>query len=410
MSYYYSNNYSHQDNEYGPDAGYPAATRGRGGHGRTPRGQQASPQQGAYNTRTPRQRGGGHNSYRKPDPEKVINGVPKPQHLSKTASEEKNDPLYSEAFVTDESQALAPEPNLFEIHTKLEGLEQIAVTLHSFCTTHQTGYAKRVPESALAYYCSVYAYARMLEVHQSNFRGLTYDEREFLAKVKEFDQPIPKALATVLAGIGNTTVPNGKELKFKMLPRAYAEGEYLGVNIQGYFGTAGPETQALYKSYPCIAVFAQRILADLGGDIDWNLPQGIRPADANAVHPNPNLLGYRPSVHLSAEQIAFLSKTGVTPDHFQFDNGSLAINISLILAVQRELNQVKGIQFSPFPNVSAGSTGQIVFSHSTSSVLPGYDVSEDLILRSQVRISNPVAFVASCAKYRSIYELGQLDT
>lgn len=248
----------------------------------------------------------------------------------------------------------------------------------------------------------------MLDVHQSNFRGLTFDEKEFLAKVKEFENEIPKSLAIVLAGIGNTTCPNGRDLKFRMNDRAYMEGDYLGLNIPGYFGRAGPLTQALYKDYPCIAVAMQRIIADLGGAVNWDLPQGIRPANPNAVHPNENLLGYRPSVPLSNEQQAFLTRCGVTLQHVEFNNGTLALHIPLLLAVNRELLSVKGIMLSPFPNVTVGSTGQIAFSTSMSSVPPGADLSEQQILRSFCKISNPVSFVASCAKYRSLYEPGEV--
>lgn len=101
----------------------------------------------------------------------------------------------------------------------------------------------------------------MLDLQQSNFRGLNFDEKEFLAQVKQFDSPIPKALAIVLAGLGNTTCPNGRDLKFRMLPRQYVDGEYNNVDITGYFGRVTPETQPLYKGYPCIAVYAQRILS-----------------------------------------------------------------------------------------------------------------------------------------------------
>lgn len=89
----------------------------------------------------------------------------------------------------------------------------------------------------------------MLDIQQSNFRGLTFDETEYLAKVKEFDSPIPKALSTVIAGLGNTTCPNGRDLIFRLVEREYHDGVYQQVEIPGYFGEAGPNTQPIYKSY-----------------------------------------------------------------------------------------------------------------------------------------------------------------
>lgn len=199
------NNYDYYYQQDGrQDDEYPASHRGRGAPNY--RGAQSRPRQN-FNSkpRTPRQRGGSSNTFKKPPPDTVLDEVPKPQHLSKTASVEKNDPLYSEAFFTDESQALAPEPDLRVIHSGLEGLDQVTEAIHSYCTSKSVGFAKRIPPSCLAYYSAIYAYARMLDVHQSNFRGLSFDEKEFLSKVKEFNSPIPKALATILAGLGNTT-------------------------------------------------------------------------------------------------------------------------------------------------------------------------------------------------------------
>lgn len=112
-----------------------------------------------------------------------------------------------------------------------------------------------------------------------------------------------------------------------MLPVNYMDGEYLNVHIPGYFGEASPLTQPVYKAYPCVAVYAQRILADIGGAVDWDLPAGIRPDDGNAIHQNPNMMGYQPSVPLTPEQNAFLSKVGITHNSFQFYNGTIALNI-----------------------------------------------------------------------------------
>lgn len=279
--YYQRRNHFDYQPEGSQERDYPVQSQGRG----APNTRGSFPRQ-PYNGRgkNPRQRGGSTNSFKKQPPEKVLDEVPKPQHLSKTASVEKNDPLYAESFFTDESQALAPEPDLREIFSGLEGLDIISGTIHNYCVSKSSGFAKRIPQSVFAYYSAVYAYACMHDVQQNNFRGLTFDEKEFLSKMKEFDSPIPKALSTTLAGLGNTTCPNGRDLKFRMLPRAYVEGEYNGVEIPGYFGEATPLTQPLYKSYPCIAVYAQRILADIGGVIDWDLPAGIRPQDANATH------------------------------------------------------------------------------------------------------------------------------
>lgn len=50
----------------------------------------------------------------------------------------------------------------------------------------------------------------------------------------------------ILAGLGNTTCPNGRDLKFRMAPREYVDGEYLNVEISGYFGQAFPPKHKLY--------------------------------------------------------------------------------------------------------------------------------------------------------------------
>ncbi|KAG8251649.1 hypothetical protein J6590_075235 [Homalodisca vitripennis] len=166
---------------------------------------------------------------------------------------------------------------------------------------------------------------------RENFRRLTFNEKEFLAKVKELDSPIPKALS-LLAGIGSRDP--------RILRRCWT-----------------------HHPTPLSFISLHRSLCaahNLAGVVDWDLPQGVRSQDANAIHPNINKLGCAPSVHLSPEQLAFLSKVGITQNAFPMNNGSIPLNIPLILAVQRELAEVKGINLSPFPNVTVRSTGQIV--------------------------------------------------
>lgn len=124
-NYYYNDSYYNDERQ---DGDYPAFNRGRGAPNR--RGARSNPRQNYK----PRTKGGSNNSFKKPPPDKVLDEVPKPQRLSRTASVEKIDPLCSESFFTDESQALAPEPDLREIFSGLEGLDLVSESIHSFCT------------------------------------------------------------------------------------------------------------------------------------------------------------------------------------------------------------------------------------------------------------------------------------
>lgn len=112
---------------------------------------------------------------------------------------------------------------------------------------------------------------------------------------------------------------------------ALGDGE---LEIPGYFGEILDNLGA-YASYPCLAVYAQRIAQDLfrvanPAVVRWDLPVELR-APGKSI--NYNCLGFAPAARISAEQVAFLNSAGVSLDRFYFDNLELPVINQLIVSV-----------------------------------------------------------------------------
>ncbi|MCD7451009.1 hypothetical protein HAX54_009277 [Datura stramonium] len=185
-------------------------------------------------------------------------GPPPPQHLATVSTPEKNDPLWTTGLGDSE---------LCEV------LPQLIQVMHLSLTAASTGYARRIPESALSYYAAVC----------TTYPGVS---------------PL---LAYYLAGFGNTRVPSGRDIKFRLAdrPNYIASG-----NVSGWFGRVTAETQLLYASYPCLVVHAARVLVDVNPAEyarHWDFPQDISPDIVGALRPSSACLGYAPRARLSQQ-------------------------------------------------------------------------------------------------------------
>lgn len=134
-----------------------------------------------------------------------------------------------------------------------------------------------------------------------------------------------------------------------------------------WWGQIGANSHFYYKSYPCSAVYARRILADLGERLlprrhgepeaaeedeleevlpqipelpapdfptDWNLHGAVMPDN---LTPNENMQGWRPSTQLSQIQQNFQAEAGIGEDHFPLDIPDWTLNKRLMVAVSIEL-------------------------------------------------------------------------
>lgn len=354
----------------------------RGGRGRGRGGKRPPPSQPGFPV--------SERSVEKPE-------VPKPQHLSKTSSELKNDPLYEEAFFPGPSDELREISHEKKIFPSCDGLMALVEELYLEMTARSFNYKRNVSLAAHSYYFAVLTYARILHLHIMNKRPVIYDEDQFVEQIMErgnFD--VPSSFAKYLAGYGNTTLPSGVKQWFTLNKPTLGNPQQ---GIQGYFGPIEINPGA-YASYPCIAVFAQRIMEDLRftanqGNPDWDLPAQF----AFAQHPiNANCIGYQPAVRLGQDQVSFLATKGITNNDFGTNNDSIALNLTLLNGVQKFMNEIPGLRALPCPTNETGSQGQLV-----SVVVEHFNRVRDrnsYVAKAPLKIVGSIAYLGSSFLYK----------
>nr|WKV33686.1 MAG: RNA-dependent RNA polymerase [Riboviria sp.] len=358
-------------------------------------------------------------------------GPPRARHLATQNSEIKSDPLYKEAIVGEPDIALKPRADLGRLHTGFDGLTTIINETYNKAVSTKTGFAKRVPESAFATYCATLTYARALAVHGDNSFRLTPDERDLITEVKSGQYGVPSTLNTYLNGVGNTRIPDGRELKFEMIKPRYAEAQVGDVIIPGYFERVDENTHYKYKSYPSLGVFYQRIIEDIryseqrarprpppiadedGQEIpedeefdeegNWDLPENIRPLDEDANFPTLNLLGYAPATRLDNTKLGWLrSNAGITARRLPVLDAAVPFSPDLMNAVWTELQEVKDIKCEPFSTSPNGSVGQLLATRTLHTRRAEIDLNLTCESSSLLKLPDIVSCIAGPFKYRMV--------
>jgi len=174
---------------------------------------------------------------------------------------------------------LQPNLGVHYLHPGCEALTDIIFVCYSTLRSNCAGYSMRIPQCAFGYYCAVACYWRLLYLHINNGLMVTDSELSFTHQVKSLQLEVPPLIAHFLTGFGNTTIPSGRDIKFRMwkVPSYCNAG-----NTTGWFGRVSADTQPFYQNYPCLAVYVARMFASLEGgkDIWWNFPTEIQPVIA----------------------------------------------------------------------------------------------------------------------------------
>lgn len=357
------------------------APRGRGGRGRGGFSQNKKPTQKPLETKD-------LTRDVKPD------GPPGGQYLSKTTSDLKNDPLHLEAFMPSPSEALTARAEEINHYPGFDGLSTIVNESHEQFCAHSHNYKKSVPISGYAYYVSVMAWARALKLKQLNRYALTSFERDFLEVIYEQgNYVLPKAIGIYLAGLGNITLPEGPESKFDLKDYDYDE--------QGYFENM--DENFLCAKYPCIAIFAQRIMRDIDFSTNEEVDENWLPNDLNHIW-NTRCIGYAPSVNLSHMEQQIFTACGITDENFPSDCEGLMINIRLLNNIQKYLTEIQGLETVPLPASITGSLGQLLIqrpAHIGARARLPIDIgSFDFVSKSPVKISASIGYLGGSFLYR----------
>ncbi|PNX80509.1 hypothetical protein L195_g036511, partial [Trifolium pratense] len=269
-----------------------------------------------------------------------------------------------------------PMPGNHYLHPGCEALTDIiSVCYFTFRSNSTTGYSTTLPECAFAYYCAVACYWRLLYLQLNNGLELTDSEVSFVHQLKSMQLHVPQLFGHYLSGFGNTTIPSGRDVKFRMrkVPKYYNAG-----NATGWFGRVSADTQPFYQNYPCLAVYVARMFASLDGakrkNNWWNFPAEIQPLIAGGLGPSPACIGYGPP--------------------------ALPINTDLLLVINTELRAQSGLQLLPLPETLIGTVGQICFTSIEGEHDERTTRASPMTLRSSFLIPAEVSLCASAFAYR----------
>lgn len=396
--------------------------RGRGNYQQDPYQEEQYPQQRSQSrggsrdrrNKPPQQRRGGGPSVTFNVPAAAVplpTGPPVPQHLSKTESAEKNDPLYRESVFVDASQDLRPNPDNLSYYVGAEGFTEVVLQIHDEIKSNVAGFAKRVPLPVFQYYCAVLTWHRMLKLHQKNGFKTSFDEQDYIRIIDDASLQMPSPLAHYLNGMGNTTMPAGREVLFRLKERRYEESEE---ELIGWFGRVDAENHFLYRNYPCLAVFAKNIMqcirlshaerGDRQNIAEWDLPADMQPDEDDHGLPTPNMLGYSTAEQLSSEQLRFLHAVQFDAGvYLSSDSEVIPLFMGLMRSVQSEFNATSVFRLDPVSGTITGSQAQNLIVEVPMERRQAA-VFGRAIPKCLTNLTSVVAYLGAAMKYRTLHD------
>lgn len=379
MSYQYNNQHQQRPQQnFGPQrGGRPHVFRGRGGR-----------------------RGGISNNPKANvrNPVELKEETPKPttmptgQHLSKTNSEFKNDPLYLEAFMPSPSEELVPIAEELNHFPGFDGLTTLIEETYENFSAHNLNFKRSISLSAYSYYITVLAWARALYLKKLNKYKLTTYELEFIEMIYEQGNfLLPKSVVIYLSGFGNFNIPSGVESKFNLKPYTY--------NELGYFNDFDTKYY-LCTDYPNIAISAERVMRDLAYTENPDIGEAWSPNEIEQDW-NSRCIGYAPSTILSDMQCAVLDRAFVRSDNFPSDLNGFLVNVRLMNNVQKYLSEIPSLESGPIPKNLTGSLGQFIIEIPTVSVGANDEIgSLSFTSKSPLSCPGSMSFLGGSFLYR----------
>lgn len=329
-----------------------------------------------------------------------------PRNSVNSPTMERNDPLWS---TVQGGEVYVPIPAPCYFYPGAEVLPQLVSVMHAANVSLCSGWARRVPECVFGYFVAVTTWHRMLWLERANGFLLSRDESQFVDSVAALGLRIPRLLAHFLSGFGNVRIPSGREARFRLLERpAYRRAG----RVTGFFGRVSAETQPLYQNYPCLGVYALRILESLNQNVhgDWTLPAEVAPVNmGGGVGPSNAMLGFGPREPLSNEHTRFLFAVGITDQAADFPscNRRLPICNALLAAVMTELDHVNGITLDPLPMAQMGSQAQLSFAVYQSELALMYEHFASS--RSHTQVPVEVSHYAKSFIYRVYHACDDIE-
>lgn len=331
--------------------------------------------------------------------------VPKPAHLSKVPSPERNDPLASEAVFPDAATCMSTGPPVVYA-PGMEGLRDIIDQTYNQLRSRGSQFTRTVPLCAYAYYASVLAYGKILKVKERSI-ALTTGEQEFVRMLNAAELVAPTALSSFIASYGCFRSPTGRDVDIEVLPVRYQAGE----QTSGYFGKVNQHTFPIYRAYPCPAVYMQAVRECIrythgrrdNHDGAWDLPPGVKPDVLEAQRPNQNLQGWRPAVELSDAHVQFLEDAGISVLPPRSDVPNMCISMELMRRIRGHLSQ-STMTCQTVTLGTVGSTAQTILSEASPDSGLVYSGRVDASVSYQLPAN--IAYLGTAMRFRMVYPRG----
>ncbi|CAG4980476.1 unnamed protein product [Parnassius apollo] len=189
-----------------------------------------------------------------------------------------------------------------------------------------------VDEMAKAVGC---LYARLICLRQEEGDS-TYTKDSYAAQVLSGNHSLPAPIEAYIKAIGN--VVDNSAIRYKLRMPAWP-------NEDGHFGRVDFNSHWKYMSMPCPLV-CRRIQEDLRitavpGVCEWNLPEGLRSAEADAGNPTRNCLGWARASTLTNDQVAFLESANIMEDAFPVKFAQFQYNTDLFEKISLALSKTE---------------------------------------------------------------------
>lgn len=325
-------------------------------------------------------------------------------YASKSGSTARSDPLHLETFVVPGAN-FAPLTLSRHVFTEVCGLDAVSQAAYRRIVADNPGFARRVTLATYQWYNAIFIWSRALALSARNGDALSISELQFVTTMETtacvFDAPILR----LAEGLGNTITTGGRNLLFRLAPRAYQAAG----GCTGWFERIGANSHWKYAAYPCTAVYARRIMEELNlqgpAQADWHLPDVIQPVEEHHGFPTRNLLGYGPLVRPRPDALAFIQSSGVTGANFPSTYDCASYNRALMSAISAELQNTDTFKpRTPSAFTPTGSKAQLgVFSiqPGTPILAGGTFLDYNLVVSCNGALSSQIVGAAMTYLYRA---------
>lgn len=298
----------------------------------------------------------------------------KPQSLSSTKSEEKNDPLVNSMLLVPGIAGFVERIGTRRFQLDFTQYQEVIRNTYDAQVTFDRSLKKYLPYSFFQYYAHVQLWRRLLTILAA--RGHHTLERDQLESLFVQETPIPEDVHLYLLGIGDIVDANARQ--FELALQAVPEGDIVNFGATGSFGLVDQDTHIFYETIPAPIVSLLKIQADLEYTLaaqdpavaaehpewlqpDWNLPPNLAPV-APATVPTVGLLGWARRERITQDAQDALTAANFAEDDFGVRNiFNIPINVKLIEYVANMLNSSKCAVKAIPPTSRFGSLAQIPY-------------------------------------------------